>query len=203
MQISVQVKEVFIKLYNLLYLCNIFNLRVLSNQLLNKGNKNMMISKVMVSTPLKSVKSTPAFGLAKLNETGMRTADSFGYQRNTFLNDRLFEKQGIFRKAAISEELAAGKSFVDVCTEYGCSPMAGANASFIQTQILTKKGQSAIKGIDPSTVQDGLLKLYECNYDNPELPLKDTRALLDLVKDSLDPTVYVQNIGLFEVGADR
>ena len=75
----------------------------------------MMISKVMVSTPLKSVNATPAFGLAKLNETGMRTADSFGYQRNTFLNDRLFEKQGIFKKAAISEELAAGKSFVDIC----------------------------------------------------------------------------------------
>ena len=163
----------------------------------------MMISKIMASTPLKSVNSTPAFGLAKLNERGKVTADSFGYQRNQFLNDRLFEKQGLFKKAAISQELAAGKTFMDICTEYGCSPMAGANASFIETQILTRKGESAIKGIDPAAVQEGLMKLYDHNYDNPELSLNSTKALLDKIKDSLDPTIYVQNIGMFEVGADK
>lgn len=148
-------------------------------------------------------KANPSFGFAKLNETGARTADTFGFQRNEFLNDRLFEKQGIFRKAAITSELSSGKNFVDICTEYGCSSMAGANAAFIQTQILSKKGNSATRGIDPAVVTQGLMKLYENNYDNPELPLKDTKALLEKVKESMAPGAYIQNIGLLEAGTDK
>ena len=167
----------------------------------------MMISKVMLSTPAinakKTINATPAFGLAKLNETGARTADSFGYQRNGFLNDRLFEKQGIFKKAAIAKELTEGKSFTDICTDYGCTAIGSANAKFIQTQILSKKGQAAVKNLSKDQVQAGLQKLYEHNYDNPELSTAETKALLNSIKESLDPITYVQNVGMLDVGTDK
>lgn len=165
-----------------------------------------MITNISSCTAFKATNATkanPSFGLAKLNETGARTADTFGFQRNEFLNDRLFEKQGLFKKAAISSELSAGKNFVDICNEYGCSPMAGANAAFIQNQILSKKGNSATKGIDQAVITQGLMKLYENNYDNPELSLKDTKALLEKVKESMAPGAYIQNIGLLEAGTDK
>lgn len=158
-----------------------------------------MITNVTSFTP----KASPSFGFAKLNETGAKTAETFGFQRNEFLNDRLFEKQGLFKKAAISRELSAGKDFVDICSEYGCSSMAGANAAFIQNQILSRKGNAATRGIDKATVTQGLMKLYENNYDNPELSLNDTKALLEKIKESMAPGAYIQNIGLLNAGADK
>lgn len=148
-------------------------------------------------------KANPSFGLAKLNKTGEQTAEAFGFQRNDFLNDKLYEKQGLFKKAAISVELEKGKDFVDICSEYGCSSLAGANASFIQNQILSKKGISAVKKIDKDAVTEGLMKLYENNYDNPALSLKDTKALLEKVKESMAPGAYIQNIGLLDAGAEK
>lgn len=165
----------------------------------------MIISKVMVSTPLNSInraKATPAFGLAKLNETGEKTADVFGYQRNAFLNDDLFEKQGLFRKAAISGLLTDGAKFSDICADYGCTQHAGANAKFIESQILSGKGKKVLKSLDAKEVQRGLTRLFEANYDNPELSTDSTKKLLELIKESLPPDVYVQNVGMFEVGVD-
>lgn len=154
-------------------------------------------------TNMKAAKTSPSFGLAKLNETGIATADTFGFQRNEFLNNRLFEKQGIFKKPAISDELAAGKTFTDICTDYGCSTMAGANAAFIKTQILPKKGASAIKNVESQDAAKGLQKLYEHNYDNPELSIKDTRELLERVKEFMAPGAYIQNIGLLDAGTEK
>ena len=58
-----------------------------------------------------SVNSTPAFGFAKLNETGRATADSFGYQNNDFLNENLFKRQRFFEKSALTTELNNGSDF--------------------------------------------------------------------------------------------
>ncbi len=162
------------------------------------------ISSSYVPTAFVSKKTTPAFGMAKLNERGVQTADSFGWTRNEFINARLFEKQGFFSKPAILSELSETKPFPQLCIEYGCSNNSKANAEFIRTQILPKKAQKGIKaGVDPTLVSQGLSRLYESNYDNPELSLQETKALLELVKGDMPDTEYVKNIGFFEVGADK
>lgn len=167
-------------------------------------NISRISSGVTFSAP-NTVKTTaPAFGLAKLNERGVQTADSFGWTRNEFMNARLFERQGFFSKPAILSELSNPERFPQVCIEYGCTNNAKSNADFITTQILPKKAQKAIKGkVEPTFISEGLTRLYECNFDNPELSLADTKALLDLIKDDMPDTEYVKNIGFFEVGADK
>ncbi len=152
----------------------------------------------------KSQNTTPAFGFAKLNERGVHTADSFGWTRNEFMNARLFEKQGFFSKPAILGEISGSKPFPQICIEYGCTNNAKSNADFIKSQILPKKAQRAIiSTVEQPLISEGLSRLYECNYDNPELSLQDTKALLELIKDDMEDTEYVKNIGLFEVGAER
>ena len=44
----------------------------------------MKITASPISVKNLSVKSTPAFGFAKLNEKGREIADTFGYQNNSF-----------------------------------------------------------------------------------------------------------------------
>ena len=53
----------------------------------------MKVSCSPISVKGISTNSTPAFGFAKLNETGRNTADAFEYQRNEFLNENMFKPQ--------------------------------------------------------------------------------------------------------------
>ena len=164
----------------------------------------MKITVSPISVKNLSVKSTPAFGFAKLNETGRATADSFGYQNNSFLNENLFKRQGIFeRKSALTTELNNGADFQTLCTDYGCSKNGKANAEFIRTQILSPKSAAALKGLSEDSRNAGLRLLFENNYDNPELSKKETDDLLELVKPSIENTEYVKYAGLIKVGADR
>ena len=166
-----------------------------------------MITKISLS-PI-SVKhlaasSTPAFGFAKLNETGRRTSDEFGYQNNSFLNENMFKRQSFFQgKTALTTELNNGADFVTLCTDYGCSKNGKANAEFIRTQILSSRSAVSINALSEDTRNQGLRTLFENNYDNPELTKKETDALLELVKPSIGETEYVKYAGLIKVGADR
>lgn len=162
-----------------------------------------MITNVSMPSVSPKVSSVPSFGLAKLNDLGRKTADSFGYQNNEFLNADMFRKQGFFQKSQLTRELAAGSDFVDICRQYGCTNNAKTNAEFIENQVLTSKSDAALKRIDSDKQHEGLFKLYLHNYDNPELSLRATKGLLDKIKASMAPEEYVKNVGILEAGTKK
>ena len=150
----------------------------------------------------RSIESTPAFGFAKLNDTGRQIADSFGYPQHSYLKEDLFKRQGFFeRNSALTTALNNGADFQTLCTDYGCSKNGKANAEFIRTQILSPKSASALKGLSEDSRSAGLKSLFENNYDNPELTKKETDALLGLISERIEPTQYAQYAGLIKVGA--
>ena len=162
-----------------------------------------MITNVSTQMVTKNVSLKPSFGFAKLNTLGRTTADSFGYQNNEFINADMFKKQGIFKKSQLAQELSDGGDFVEICTLYGCSKNAKTNAEFIKNQILSSKYSSAVKDVEPEKQNEGLLKLYWHNYDNPELSLKSTQELLEKVKESISSDDYVKNVGLLQAGSKK
>ena len=164
----------------------------------------MKITASPISVKKRSIESTPAFGFAKLNDTGRQIADSFGYTQHSYLNENLFKRQGLFeKKSALTTELNNGADFQTLCTVYGCSNNGKANAEFIRTQILSSKSASALKGLSADSRNAGLKSLFENNYDNPELTKKETDALLELISKSIEATEYAQYAGLIKVGADK
>ena len=157
----------------------------------------------MNSSSIHSVKSSPAFGLAKLNEKGREIADSFGYTTNDYLNETLFKKQGLFCKPALVQELNNGSDFATLCSDYGCSKNCKANAEFIRTQVLSKKSQATINSLASDVRSSALISLFKANYDNPELSVKETDDLLDMIKDDIQNTEYAQYAGLIKIGTDK
>ena len=162
-----------------------------------------MITNVSMSSVSRKVSLTPSFGLAKLNDLGRTTADSFGYQNNRFLKADMFRKQSFFQKSQLTRELDDGNSFVQLCTIYGCTNNAKTNAEFIENQILSSKSDAAIKKLDSDEQYEALLKLYMHNYDNPELSLKSTKSLLERVKASISPEEYVKHVGILQAGTKK
>ena len=146
---------------------------------------------------------SPSFGFARLNNKGRETAQVFGLPSNNFLNDDLFQRQGLFKKSALESALESGKKFTQICDEYGCGQLGGANASFIEAQILSRKGANALKRIPADELQKGFLALYTANYDNPQLSKKTTRELLEKIKDYMAPEEYVKNVGLLDCGTEK
>ncbi len=165
-----------------------------------------MITKVSLPIVPKTApaKSMPSFGFAKLNNLGRQSADSFGYQHNKFLNSEMFKRTGFFqRKTFLASQLDKGADFVSICTDYGCSENSKANAEFIVNQILSEKSASSMAKLEEEVRAEGLIKLYNSNYDNPDLDLKHTKALLSMISELIDPNDYVKNVGLLEAGADK
>lgn len=143
----------------------------------------------------------PSFGLARLSQQGLEAASAFGYPSNgdTFLRADLFDKQkGRVKNTPISQVLGKGITLEQIAQDYGCSDNPVANADFIKNCILSKKGQKAIKNINPADRSLALACLWDKNYDNPELSAKDTRALLELLKEDIEPHIYIQNRGMLE-----
>lgn len=139
----------------------------------------------------------PSFGLARLTPQGKGAAQAFGYPSNTFLDAALFSKQkGRIKKTPLAQTLASGFSLEQIANSYGCTDNPSANADFIKNCILSKKGQRAMKNINPADKEAALLTLWDKNYDNPELSAKDTNALLEMIKDYIEPFVYAQNQGM-------
>ena len=149
-----------------------------------------MISKIGFTPAI-----SPSFGFARLNNKGRETAQVFGLPSNNFLNDDLFQRQGLFKKSALESALESGKKFTQICDEYGCGQLGGANASFIEAQILSR--------IPADELQKGFLALYTANYDNPQLSKKTTRELLEKIKDYMAPEEYVKNVGLLDCGTEK
>ncbi|MCD7779596.1 MAG: hypothetical protein LUH05_02860 [Candidatus Gastranaerophilales bacterium] len=165
-----------------------------------------MITKISSSMAVQNVQSnsSPSFGMARLNTLGRATADTFGYKENQFLDGNMFKKQGIFTKPCLTEKLEAGEDFVTICNDYGCTKNPKTNAEFIKAQILSGKSDKAIKSaVKSKDIAGGLVNLYVANYDNPELSTGSTKALLDLIKNTMKPEEYVQQIGLLEVGTGK
>lgn len=153
---------------------------------------------------LGSKQTSPAFGMARLTDKGRAAADSFGYTSNLYNNSDLYQKPGLFRKPAIIHELASGALFTQICNDYGCTPNGKGNAEFIRTQILPNKAQKALASkVGQDELANGLVKLYECNYDNPDLNLDETMQLLKIVQPHIDPGEFTKNIGLLTEGAKK
>jgi len=159
-----------------------------------------MINKIMASSvmPQKAVSNnTPSFGMARLNQKGKDICDELEISRNYFLNPNMYKSAGLFQKPAIIKEL--GKMPLDsICEKYGCSNNAESNAKFIKTQIL--KTNLKKLPVENSEISDSLVKLYEHNFDNPELSKKDTEKLLSMVEDNMSLTEYTQHVGLMDIG---
>ena len=143
---------------------------------------------------------TTSFGLARLTQQGKNAAKIFGYKENSFVNDDMFHKQGIFEKSALSVELSKGKSFENICKEYATSNLGAINASFIKNQILSKKAKRVLKSVPKSSLEAGFKILYDNNYDNPQLSVKDTKKLIEKYKPFISNGDYMKNIGLLEAG---
>ena len=139
----------------------------------------------------------PAFGLARLSPEGANAARAFGYPSNDFLNGDLFCKQkGLAKKTPLAQAIASGVTLQQLAQDYGCSDNPTANADFIENCILSKKGQKALKNVPLEEKAAAMMMLWDKNYDNPELSVKSTKALLELIKDCVEPHIYVQNKGL-------
>ena len=147
-------------------------------------------------------KSTPSFGFAKLNDLGRQSADSFGYQQNYFVDSNMFNKPGFFqRKSLLASKIDEGCDFVGLCKAYGCTQNPKANAEFIVNQVLSPKSASSINNQEEKQMADGLIALYNGNYDNPDLDLKHTKALLGMISELIQPEEYVKNVGILDVGS--
>ena len=141
----------------------------------------------------------PSFGLAKLSKEGANAAAAFGYPANNFLNDDLFCKQkGRTKNTPLAQAIGAGVTLEQLARDYGCTNVPSANAEFIKNCVLSKKGQKTIKNLTPADRTAALLTLWDKNYDNPELSAKDTKALLELIKDDIEPHLYIQSKGMLE-----
>ncbi|MCD7740402.1 MAG: hypothetical protein LUH11_03540 [Candidatus Gastranaerophilales bacterium] len=165
-----------------------------------------MITKISnySAAPKISQNNAPSFGFARMNDLGMATADSFGYKRNEFIDGSMFRKQGMFQQSILSRKVKNKENFVDLCRTYGCSQNPKANADFIKNQIVNNKSIKAVsKNVNQEDLKKGLGALYLANYDNPDLSLKMTKALLELAKESMEPEEFVKHSGLLEVGADK
>lgn len=154
---------------------------------------------------IQAKKAVPSFGMARLNDLGRESADSFGYTQNEFLNADMFKKNGLFKKESLlSKELRkTGTTFQAVCEEYGCSNNAKTNAEFIVNQILSPKSSKALSQLSDEDYSNGLMVLYQTNYDNPELSTKHTKELLDMLKDFMQVEDYIKNVGILAEGADK
>ena len=143
----------------------------------------------------------PSFGFARLDEKGRAGADMLNYRNNTLTHrdTRPYDKPSFlhsYKKMPLASLMAAGHTFEEICQKYGSSDNAELNADFIKNSILSKKGSKFIKTINDQDRRAGLLELWDRNFDNPELSKKDTKALLELIKDDIDPVIYIQNQGI-------
>ncbi len=162
------------------------------------------ISFNQASKVLGSKLTSPAFGMARLTDKGRDAADSFGYTHNLYNNSALYQKQGMFKKPAIMHELNSGVPFSEICRNYGCTTNGKGNAEFIRTQILPNKAQKALASkVETEALSEGLINLYEFNYDNPDLNLDETMQLLKIVQPYIDPGEFTKNIGLLTEGAKK
>lgn len=164
-----------------------------------------MITKISCSTFASKgiAKNAPSFGLARLNAHGKNAADKFNYAQNEFNDPRMFKKQGMFVKSALANQIQKGADFLTLCKEYGCTNNGKANAEFIKSQILTGKSDKAIQSLHEEARTEGLITLFKSNYDNPNLSLKETKKLLEIVKKEIGDEDYVKYTGLLQVGADK
>ncbi len=155
-----------------------------------------MINKIMPSAS--SNTSNVSFGFAKLSKKGAEAVKEFGIDRNCYLDEDMFEKQGFMKKPKITEKLKE-ESFNNICSKYGCSENAGANAAFIKSQILSKKAGKSINFNTPEH-QEGLINLYNKNYDNPLLSSKETQDLLDKCQSGMPSESYYKLSGIMTKG---
>lgn len=161
---------------------------------------NLNIINANSTMNIKNYSKVPSFGLAKLNDLGKETADTFQFKRNNFLNSDMYKKQGFFDKSLLAKKLDKGEDFSRLCKMYGCTKNAKDNADFIKNQILTSKSSSALKQIDEENLAEGLKALYYGNFDNPELSVSQTKKLLEMTVDYMEPSEYVKNVGILEAG---
>lgn len=173
------------------------------------------INNVTLPTKQISKQNFPSFGFAKLSEVGRKSSDSFGYQQNEFIDSCMFDKQKGLKMTALSKKISdggvgpTGEKFTEICTTYGCTNNAKSNADFIKNQILSKKAQKdlsrliKIHTLPEAAYGKGLEKLYIHNYDNPDLSYKETKALLEMQKDTMDSADYVKHIGILETGIKK
>ncbi|MBE7705175.1 MAG: hypothetical protein E7Z90_05105 [Cyanobacteria bacterium SIG29] len=162
-----------------------------------------MISNVSSLNVLKTSncnpQSTPAFGMAAPTKKGLKLLQEQGMQFVKHQNNSMYAKQGLLQKSAIAKELASGELFTDLCKVYGCSGDALRNADFIKFQILTKKGQKAVKKVSEDVLKQGRLDLLDNNFLNKYLSRKKTRALLDLCRPYMESDRYAQLIGYLQM----
>ena len=159
-----------------------------------------MITNVSFSDKSIKIKNTQSFGMARLNQLGRETSDKFEFQRNTFLNGKMYEKQGLFEASLLSKKIENNEDFAKLCKIYGCTKNAKDNADFIKNQVLVQKSFASIKKVEEENLAEGLLALYYSNFDNPELSVKQTRQLLEMASDYMSPEEYIKNVGLLEAG---
>lgn len=161
-----------------------------------------MINKVNFVSSFSYEQVAPSFGFARLNAVGRESADSFEMQENSFLDASMFKKESFFAAGpAILDKLKEGENFTDICRDYGCSRNAKTNAQFIRTQIINRGANYYFhKYVEDEELSDAFLSLYEHNYDNPELSIKETKKLLELAKFGMDTSEYIQNVGLLQAG---
>ena len=138
---------------------------------------------------------TPAFGQAKFTEQSRKSADSFEMSSNDFIDPSVYKK-GFLGRLALSKKLDAGVSFQDLCFDYGCTSNPKSNAQFIKNHILgwnTPEYFAARHEVGLREFAESLIMLYNLNYDNPELSVKETKKLLLAAKAASDDSLYVRN----------
>ena len=145
--------------------------------------------------------NTQTFGMARLNQEGREGAKSCGYQKHEFLDQKMFKRPGIFaEKSRLAEKLEKHANFVTLCEQYGCTKDGLNNANFINNQIFHQKSKQALENIPKDTYKDGMLKLYYTNFDNPNLSVDATSALLETVKDFISLDEYFSASGILQSG---
>ena len=163
-------------------------------------------------SPVKNV----SFGMAEFSPQGKKYADEVKAGTwNTYNDECFYKKTSIFGKPEFTKYLECKvplKSEItpdglqDACTTieiHGTGTNAGTNARFTK-QLIHPKTQkhieklSALKPAACDEIVSAERKVFDANWDNPELTKGETRKLLDAVQSTMAPEEYIKLTGVIE-----
>lgn len=157
--------------------------------------------------------AAPSFGMAKFSEKGRALATSCGdvysplASANNYENSDFCKKKGFgtapFTKF-VKETLKAGSGAEQIgkittaIEKCGTTDNGITNANFAKQLVATKHVFEKLPEEPKKTVATSTLKVFDKNFDNPELSKKETLQLLEMSKPALDDKQYIMLTGVLE-----
>ncbi len=164
------------------------------------------------------INNNVSFGMAKFSDKGLRFARScsdvferFGDEQKTYLNPEFIRKLRPLEEAPFeryikmmipisSEEANPNdtREVAQIIISHGTTDNQTTNANFVK-QLL--RGRGFIDVANDRTrkeLSSAVLKVFEKNWDNPQLSKKQTLALLETAKYAMDDKQYAVALAVIQ-----